>query len=188
MRERGISSGSGKDRISSFYDALGKLRPDLAHADPLARSILDAAAGHLSERAIVFMEDNDHPAQVPIAIYEFNILLSSLVEGEEEKEEVEEGKDVEEDDVSTPVLLQMENSQAFIGAGDVLLLPREARIGGGDLERGAGDEEGWTRVLSVDLLFARVRVCASPPPPRCWHPHRPKVSLSYYPPPPPHFF
>lgn len=162
--------GMGKDK--AFFDEEGRLRPDAMKADPLSRGILEAASTYLADRSIVFLDQsldcikvpssvaaNLDEAAVPVAAAVYDHYLVGGVESMPSPSE------------ARTVYVGVETARAFLTAGDVLLvrgsLGDEAQAQAGS---GANRNQTWVQIISVDLLFARLRVVpCTVPPPLCWY-------------------
>lgn len=155
--------GAGKD--AAFFDEQGRLRPEAMNVDSLSRGILEAASTYLSERNVVFLDQGfsnikvgasvamhlEEAAQiVSTAVYEHYIIDSPNLE-------------------ARAVYLGVEVAKAFITAGDVLLIRGIVAAAGADSAQGGNKGNSWVQVISVDLLFARLRIVPCSAPPLCWY-------------------
>lgn len=145
--------GAGKQ--AAFFDDEGRLRPEAMQADALSRGILEAASTYLADRSLVFLKQ---ALQGTITVAATAAL--HLDEGAETVPAATYEHHVSPvGEVRTRYLGEEAALRAFLSAGDALLVRSRAR-----------EPPAWMQLLSVDLLFARLRVVPCAAPPLCWHP------------------
>ena len=160
--------GMGKDK--AFFDEEGRLRPDAMKADPLSRGILEAASTYLADRSIVFLDQSLDCIKVPSSVAANLDEAAVLVAAAIYDHYLMGGVESMPSEART-VYVGVETARAFLTPGDVLLvrgsLGDEAQAQAGS---GTNRNQTWVQIISVDLLFARLRVVpCTVPPPLCWY-------------------
>jgi hypothetical protein len=183
------------DKSSFIISNIGKLelKPDLLtnNVDPIMLSLLDTIANAMIDKAIYFLydeidnyilindkrnnnklNDNNKNRQiiVPVALYEVqNIDFNDINNNNNDNAKNNRNINYMDNNIDNyndieNYFLWNDSTVACISKGNVIYyqlssLPKKY------------SKWNCCRVVSIDLLFARLRVVACPPPPYCWYPH-----------------
>ena len=175
--------GAGKS--VAFFDDAGRLRPETMEVSPLARGILEAAATFLADRNVVFLAQfvdqskvsndvalNIEAAALPVAGATYSHYLSAPASSSSSSSAAA-GRSKGS---TRTVFESVETVRAYLAPGDVIMVrgavgegPPPSSDPAGSLAAAAAKGYSWVQVLSVDLLFARLRVLPCAAPPECWY-------------------
>jgi hypothetical protein len=146
--------------------------------DPALISVFDTASKVLSGRRLYFLQRlgtdscpvDDEEVHAPGAVFVSAVIYQTQTETETET------PDTLTYGLSSSSVQRTVAVPAYIAAGDIVLLAAvgtgagtgSARSGSGHRKSDGDQNKSWHRVVDVDLLYARLRVCPCMPPPECW--------------------
>ena len=169
--------GAGRDQ--AFFDENGRLRPEAMHVDATSRGILEAASTYLADRNLVFLDQAPLGSTKVAADVAMHLDEAAFPVASATYDHYLVGSDAGAKADVRNVYIGVETARAYLTAGDAMLirgtLGAEAQAQAGI---GASKNQTWVQIISVDLLFARLRVVpCSAPPPLCWYlpSHRPEA-------------
>ena len=185
----------GAGKAVAFFDDAGRLRPEAMQVDPLARGILEAAATFLTDRNVVFLAQavdqtkvsndvalNLEAAALHVAGATYSHYLSSSSSSSSTSSSSSSAAAAAAAATTgskggaRTVFESVETVRAYLAPGDVIMVrgavgeaPPPSSDPTGSAPAAAAKGYSWAQVLSVDLLFARLRVLPCAAPPECWY-------------------